>query len=53
MPKESSPDREEMKRRATELADRLYDELPSYPKLIERLETIFEIYWYMGHNSAE
>lgn len=53
MPRIVSPDKKEMKRRATELADRLYERLPNHPELVARLETIFEIYWYMGHNSAE
>lgn len=53
MPKGAEPNKEEITRRATELADSLYDELPSYPRLVSRLETLMEIFWYKGYQDAQ
>ena len=53
MPKGAEPNKEEITRRAMELADSLYDELPSYPSLVNRLETLMEIFWYKGYQDAQ
>jgi len=42
------PNKEEIKQRAQEIADWIYEDHPSFPSIISRLETLMEIYWYKG-----
>lgn len=46
------PNRKEISKRANEIADWIYDSSPAYDKLIGRLETIMEIFWYKGSTAA-
>jgi hypothetical protein len=38
---------------ATEIADWVYEDHPDYPKLVDRLKTIMELYWYRGRDDAQ
>ena len=46
------PDRDQIANSANEVADWVYEEQPNFPSLVNRLETLFELYWYRGRDAV-